>query len=90
MHLDLGEEYSDHHVFFMQRAEPHVKKTFVHHTSYEVADMDTQLIGRVPSRFLGAIYSARSTRVALRAEIRRITSSPSRYVWATTRTSIET
>ncbi|KAH8197715.1 hypothetical protein TruAng_008132 [Truncatella angustata] len=45
MHLDLGKEYSDHHVFFMQRAEPHVKKTFVHHTSYEVADFDTQLIG---------------------------------------------
>ncbi|UKZ94622.1 uncharacterized protein TrAFT101_009479 [Trichoderma asperellum] len=45
MHLDLGEEYSDHHCFFMQRAEPHVKKTFVHHTSYEVADFDTQLLG---------------------------------------------
>ncbi|OJJ36344.1 hypothetical protein ASPWEDRAFT_37910, partial [Aspergillus wentii DTO 134E9] len=45
MHLDLGKEYSDHHVFFMQRAEPHVKKTFLHHTSYEVTDFDTQLIG---------------------------------------------
>ncbi|KAH7126057.1 Glyoxalase/Bleomycin resistance protein/Dihydroxybiphenyl dioxygenase [Dactylonectria macrodidyma] len=45
MHLDLGEEYSDHHCFFMQRAEPHVKKIFVHHTSYEVADFDTQLLG---------------------------------------------
>ncbi|KAL6857604.1 hypothetical protein ACO1O0_005045 [Amphichorda felina] len=45
MHLDLGEEYSDHHSFFMQRAEPEVKKTFLHHTSYEVADFDTQLIG---------------------------------------------
>ncbi|KAH8899817.1 Glyoxalase/Bleomycin resistance protein/Dihydroxybiphenyl dioxygenase [Thozetella sp. PMI_491] len=45
MHLDLGEGYSDHHCFFMQRAEPDVKKTFVHHTSYEVADFDTQLIG---------------------------------------------
>ncbi|KAJ9148539.1 Glyoxalase/Bleomycin resistance protein/Dihydroxybiphenyl dioxygenase [Pleurostoma richardsiae] len=45
MHLDLGKEYSDHHVFFMQRAEPHVKKIFLHHTSYEVADFDTQLIG---------------------------------------------
>ncbi|KFZ03501.1 hypothetical protein V502_10900 [Pseudogymnoascus sp. VKM F-4520 (FW-2644)] len=45
MHLDLGEEYSDHHIFFMQRAEPHVKETFLHHTSYEVADFDTQLIG---------------------------------------------
>ncbi|KAJ6096514.1 Glyoxalase/Bleomycin resistance protein/Dihydroxybiphenyl dioxygenase [Penicillium sp. IBT 16267x] len=45
MHLDLGKEYSDHHVFFLQRAEPHVKQTFVHHTSYEVADFDTQIIG---------------------------------------------
>ncbi|ORX96761.1 Glyoxalase/Bleomycin resistance protein/Dihydroxybiphenyl dioxygenase [Clohesyomyces aquaticus] len=45
MHLDLGEEYSDHHIFFMQRAEPDVKKSFMHHTSYEVADMDTQLLG---------------------------------------------
>jgi hypothetical protein len=45
MHLDLGEEYSDHHCFFMQRAEPHVKKTFCHHTSFEVADFDTQLLG---------------------------------------------
>ncbi|KAJ4856759.1 hypothetical protein T069G_10127 [Trichoderma breve] len=45
MHLDLGKEYSDHHCFFMQRAEPRVKKTFLHHTSYEVEDFDTQLIG---------------------------------------------
>lgn len=45
MHLDLGEEFSDHHCFFMQRAEPHVKKAFCHHTSFEVADVDTQLLG---------------------------------------------
>ncbi|KAF2029289.1 Glyoxalase/Bleomycin resistance protein/Dihydroxybiphenyl dioxygenase, partial [Setomelanomma holmii] len=45
MQPDLGEEYSGHHVFFMQRTEPEVKKTFLHHTSFEVADMDTQLIG---------------------------------------------
>ena len=45
MHLDLGEEYSDHHCFFMQRAEPHVKKAFCHHTSFEVADFDTQVLG---------------------------------------------
>ncbi|EOD52685.1 putative trihydroxytoluene oxygenase protein [Neofusicoccum parvum UCRNP2] len=45
MHLDLGEEYSDHHIMFMQRAPPEVKKTFLHHSSYEVADFDTQLIG---------------------------------------------
>ncbi|GKT51987.1 metapyrocatechase 2 [Colletotrichum spaethianum] len=45
LHLDLGEEFSDHHSFFMQRAEPHVKKAFCHHTSFEVADFDTQLLG---------------------------------------------
>ncbi|KAF5537578.1 metapyrocatechase 2 [Fusarium mexicanum] len=45
MHLDLGDEYSDHHCFFMQRAEPHVKKIYCHHTSFEVADFDTQLLG---------------------------------------------
>lgn len=45
MHLDLGKRYSDHHVFFMQRAPPEVRKTYVHHTSYEVEDFDTQLIG---------------------------------------------
>ncbi|KAK4941707.1 hypothetical protein LTR10_018446 [Elasticomyces elasticus] len=45
MHLDLGAEWSDHHIFFMQRAPPEVKKTYLHHSSYEVADFDTQLIG---------------------------------------------
>ncbi|KAI8256694.1 Metapyrocatechase 2 [Colletotrichum sp. SAR11_239] len=45
MHLDLGDAFSDHHSFFMQRAEPHVKKAFCHHTSFEVADFDTQLLG---------------------------------------------
>jgi hypothetical protein len=45
MHLDLGKDYSDHHVFFMQRSPPEVTKTFLHHSSYEVEDLDTQLIG---------------------------------------------
>lgn len=45
MRLDLGKEYSDHHVMFLQRAPPEVKRTYLHHTSYEVADFDTQLIG---------------------------------------------
>lgn len=45
MHLDLGKEYSDHHVFFMQRAPPEATKTYIHHSSYEVEDLDTQLIG---------------------------------------------
>ncbi|KAH6988449.1 hypothetical protein EDB80DRAFT_755891 [Ilyonectria destructans] len=45
MHLDLGDEYSDHHCFFMQRAEPEIKKTYCHHTSFEVVDFNTQLLG---------------------------------------------
>lgn len=45
MHLDLGEEYTDHHTLFLQRALPNVGKTYVHHTSFEVADFDTQLMG---------------------------------------------
>lgn len=45
MHLDLGKDYSDHHVMFLARAPPEVPRTYVHHTSYEIADFDTQLIG---------------------------------------------
>lgn len=46
MHLDLGEEYSDHHCFFMQRQPPSFfGRTYCHHSSFEVADVDTQLIG---------------------------------------------
>ena len=45
MHLDLGEEYTDHHTIFLQRASPAVRETYVHHTSFEVADFDTQLMG---------------------------------------------
>lgn len=45
MHLDLGKTFVDHHIMFLQRAAPNVKKTYLHHSSYEVADFDTQLIG---------------------------------------------
>lgn len=45
MHLDLGEEYSDHHILFLSRAPPGTTKTYLHHTSYEVSDFDTQLMG---------------------------------------------
>jgi hypothetical protein len=45
MHLDLGKTYTDHHVLFLQRAQPEVKQSFIHHSSFEVADFDTQLIG---------------------------------------------
>ena len=45
IHLDLGEAYSDHHSFFLARAPPVVEETYLHHTSYEVEDLDTQLLG---------------------------------------------
>ncbi|KAJ5629929.1 hypothetical protein N7528_003586 [Penicillium herquei] len=45
MHLDLGEEYTDHHTLFLQRASPTARETYVHHTSFEVEDFDTQLMG---------------------------------------------
>ena len=44
IHLDLGEEYSDHHSLFLQRGPPG-EKAILHHCSFEVADFDTQLIG---------------------------------------------
>lgn len=45
MHLDRGKEYTDHHSFFLQRAPPRLRGTYIHHSSFEVADFDTQLIG---------------------------------------------
>jgi len=45
LHLDLGKEYSDHHSLFLARAPPGVPATIMHHTSYEVDDFDTQLLG---------------------------------------------
>lgn len=44
MHLDLGERFSDHHSFFLSRAPPG-EHDRLHHTSYEVEDFDTQLLG---------------------------------------------
>lgn len=45
MHLDLGPKYSDHHSMFMQRAPPGTEHTWLHHSSYEIADFDEQLLG---------------------------------------------
>ncbi|GME38707.1 uncharacterized protein LTHEOB_12462 [Neofusicoccum parvum] len=44
MHLDLGERFSDHHSLFLARASPE-KTDGLHHTSFEVEDFDTQLLG---------------------------------------------
>ncbi len=40
-HIDRGEDYVDHHAFFMS-SNP---TTHVHHCSFEVHDFDTQLLG---------------------------------------------
>ena len=45
LHLDLGEEYTDHHSLFVARAPPDMPGTMMHHTSFEVDDFDTQLLG---------------------------------------------
>ena len=45
IHLDLGAQYSDHHSIFFARAPPEVEQTWLHHTSFEVEDFDTQLLG---------------------------------------------
>lgn len=45
MHLDLGGEFSDHHSLFLQRAPPNTRQTYLHHSSFEVADFDEQLMG---------------------------------------------
>ncbi|KAH8714709.1 putative metapyrocatechase [Ilyonectria robusta] len=44
MHIDLGMTYTDHHSFFLA-ANPTGKPAFVHHSSFEVNDMDTQALG---------------------------------------------
>jgi len=44
MHLDLGERFSDHHSLFLSRAPPGASDR-LHHTSFEVEDFDTQLLG---------------------------------------------
>ncbi|CAH0057992.1 unnamed protein product [Clonostachys solani] len=44
LHLDLGQRFSDHHTLFLSRAPPG-EHDRMHHTSYEVEDFDTQLLG---------------------------------------------
>jgi catechol 2,3-dioxygenase-like lactoylglutathione lyase family enzyme len=44
LHLDLGDRFSDHHSLFLSRALPG-ERDRMHHTSYEVEDFDTQILG---------------------------------------------
>ncbi|KAJ4187439.1 hypothetical protein NW759_016889 [Fusarium solani] len=44
MHIDLGATFTDHHSFFLG-SNPTDKPAFVHHSSFEVNDMDTQALG---------------------------------------------
>ena len=41
IHIDRGQEYTDHHTFFIGRS-PRVR---VHHASYEIHAFDTQILG---------------------------------------------
>ncbi|PVH70744.1 Glyoxalase/Bleomycin resistance protein/Dihydroxybiphenyl dioxygenase [Cadophora sp. DSE1049] len=45
MRLDLGKEFVDHHCVFLARQENPGAGTYIHHTSYEIEDFDTQLLG---------------------------------------------
>ncbi|PMD50745.1 Glyoxalase/Bleomycin resistance protein/Dihydroxybiphenyl dioxygenase [Hyaloscypha bicolor E] len=44
LHIDKGKEYTDHHSLFLA-AGPEDKPSHIHHSSFEVHDMDTQLLG---------------------------------------------
>ncbi|KAK4893331.1 hypothetical protein LTR27_008225 [Elasticomyces elasticus] len=43
--LDQGKDYVDHHCLLVTRAETSPAKTTVHHSSFEVEDLDTQMMG---------------------------------------------
>ncbi|KAI9774082.1 MAG: hypothetical protein M1840_005175 [Geoglossum simile] len=43
-HVDRGLEWTDHHTFFLACAKPG-EPAHIHHSSFEVDDMDTQLLG---------------------------------------------
>ncbi|CCT72912.1 related to 2,3-dihydroxybiphenyl-1,2-dioxygenase [Fusarium fujikuroi] len=44
MHIDLGETFTDHHSLFLG-ANPTNGKAFVHHSSFEINDFDSQALG---------------------------------------------
>ncbi|OQV04930.1 hypothetical protein CLAIMM_09743 [Cladophialophora immunda] len=43
-HIDLGDEYTDHHSFFLAAGPDH-KPAHIHHSSFEISDFDTQNLG---------------------------------------------
>ncbi|PIA92921.1 hypothetical protein CB0940_03871 [Cercospora beticola] len=44
LHIDRGEEFTDHHAFFIKSAKPHAKPD-VAHAAFEVHDLDVQQLG---------------------------------------------
>lgn len=44
-HVDLGQDYSDHHCLLIAGHHGAGKGTSVHHSSFEVEDLDTQMMG---------------------------------------------
>jgi hypothetical protein len=52
-HIDRGDDYVDHHTFFMSKNPT----THVHHASFEIHDFDTQILGHqyVLTSLLGSL-----------------------------------
>ena len=44
-HIDRGDEMVDHHSIFLTSLPPDMVKPHVHHCSFEIHDLDSQLIG---------------------------------------------
>lgn len=45
LHLNLGPEYTDHHCLLIAARPGGGKGTTIHHSSFEVEDIDTQMMG---------------------------------------------
>ncbi|KIY00985.1 uncharacterized protein Z520_03651 [Fonsecaea multimorphosa CBS 102226] len=45
MHIDKGEQFVDHHSIFIQTSPHPLKTAYPHHSSFEVDNIDTQLLG---------------------------------------------
>ena len=44
-HIDRGQDYVDHHSMFLASMTPGSDGPHVHHSSFEIHDFDTQLLG---------------------------------------------
>lgn len=44
-HVDRESDFVDHHSIFLVTGPPETEKPHVHHSSFEIHDLDTQTIG---------------------------------------------